>query len=300
MAGTVEGFTPITDAMLRNPNAEDWAHAAPRLQRDELRARLDETDTGERASAPARVDLADARRRHGSTGAARVRRHTLSREHGRHHSSARRETGDLDLGSNAVGAEIAPRGPRAHENKLIFQSAGEWAAAGRAIIALDARTGETIWNVEMPDVYATNSGPIVANGLLIQGGGTCTVYEETKCSISAYDPRRARRSGSSAPSRSRASPAATVGAGQIFTAPVAKRITGSYDPDLNLTYWGTAQAKPWMPASRGMHTNDVALYTSSTLALNATTGALAWHYAHAPGEAFDLDVVFERACRRRR
>ena len=29
-------------------------------------------------------------------------------------------------------------------------------------------------------------------------------------------------------------------------------ITGSYDPDLNLTYWGTAQAKPWMPASRGM------------------------------------------------
>ena len=49
-----------------------------------------------------------------------------------------------------------------------------------------------------------------------------------------------------------------------------------------------------MPASRGMHTNDVALYTSSTLALNATTGELAWHYAHAPGEAFDLDVVFER------
>jgi alcohol dehydrogenase (cytochrome c) len=71
-------------------------------------------------------------------------------------------------------------------------------------------------------------------------------------------------------------------------------ITGSYDPDLNLTYWGTAQAKPWMPASRGMHTEDVALYTSSTLALDASTGELKWHYAHAPGEAFDLDAVFER------
>ncbi len=39
----------------------------------------------------------------------------------------------------------------------------------------------------MPDVYATNSGPIAVNGLLIQGGGTCTVYENNKCSISAYD-----------------------------------------------------------------------------------------------------------------
>ena len=43
-----------------------------------------------------------------------------------------------------------------------------------------------------------------------------------------------------------------------------------------------------------MNTDDVALYTSSTLALTRATGELAWHYAHAPGEAFDLDVVFER------
>jgi alcohol dehydrogenase (cytochrome c) len=43
-----------------------------------------------------------------------------------------------------------------------------------------------------------------------------------------------------------------------------------------------------------MKGTDVALFTSSTLALNATTGKLQWHYAHAPGEAFDLDVVFER------
>ncbi len=49
-----------------------------------------------------------------------------------------------------------------------------------------------------------------------------------------------------------------------------------------------------MPASRGMALPDVALYTSSTLALDASTGKLKWHYAHAPGEAFDLDVVFER------
>ncbi len=71
-------------------------------------------------------------------------------------------------------------------------------------------------------------------------------------------------------------------------------ITGSYDPDLNLTYWGTAQAKPWVPASRGMTALDKALYTSSTLALNPDTGKLAWYFQHAPGEALDLDEVFER------
>ena len=43
-----------------------------------------------------------------------------------------------------------------------------------------------------------------------------------------------------------------------------------------------------------MKTSDKALYTSSTVALDADTGKLAWHFQHAPGEALDLDVVFER------
>ena len=45
-------------------------------------------------------------------------------------------------------------------------------------------------------------------------------------------------------------------------------ITGSYDPDLNETYWGVAQAKPWMRVSRGAKPGDKALFTSSTVALN--------------------------------
>ena len=66
--------------------------------------------------------------------------------------------------------------------------------------------------------------------------------------------RRASSGGASARSRSPASPAATAGATcRISIARAAETwITGSYDPDLNLTYWGTTQAKPWMPASRGM------------------------------------------------
>jgi alcohol dehydrogenase (cytochrome c) len=70
-------------------------------------------------------------------------------------------------------------------------------------------------------------------------------------------------------------------------------ITGSYDPELNLTYWGVAQAKPWMRVTRGSGSGK-ALYTSSTLALAPDTGKLAWYYQHVAGETLDLDEVFER------
>jgi alcohol dehydrogenase (cytochrome c) len=71
-------------------------------------------------------------------------------------------------------------------------------------------------------------------------------------------------------------------------------MAGSYDPDLNLTYWGIAQAKPWMPVSRGTSVRDAALYTATTVALRPDDGTLAWHFQHMPGESLDLDEVFER------
>jgi alcohol dehydrogenase (cytochrome c) len=82
--------------------------------------------------------------------------------------------------------------------------------------------------------------------------------------------------------------------GDLFRAGGDTWITGSYDPDLDTTYWGVAQAKPWMPASRGNSALDRALYTSTTLALNPNDGRLKWYYQHAPGEALDLDEVYER------
>ena len=60
-----------------------------------------------------------------------------------------------------------------------------------------------------------------------------------------------------------------------------------------MTYWGVAQAKPWMRASR-QSGNGATAYANSTVALDADTGKLAWYYNHAPGESLDLDEVFER------
>jgi alcohol dehydrogenase (cytochrome c) len=70
-------------------------------------------------------------------------------------------------------------------------------------------------------------------------------------------------------------------------------ITGSYDPELDLTYWGVAQAKPWVQASRGTGA-AAALYSSATLALHPKDGTVAWYFQHVPGESLDLDEVYER------
>jgi alcohol dehydrogenase (cytochrome c) len=126
--------------------------------------------------------------------------------------------------------------------------------------------------------------------------GTCQVYEEKKCFISAYDPANGKQVWRFRTIALSGEPGGETWSGlpNTFRAGAETWITGSFDPELNLTYWGTAQAKPWMPVSRSMQSEATALYSSSTIALNASTGQLAWYYSHAPGEALDLDVVFER------
>ena len=65
-------------------------------------------------------------------------------------------------------------------------------------------------------------------------------------------------------------------------------LTGSYDPQLNLTYWGVGNPGPdWNPAQRPGDN----LYTSSVVALDADTGELRWHFQFTPGDPYDYDAV---------
>jgi alcohol dehydrogenase (cytochrome c) len=65
-------------------------------------------------------------------------------------------------------------------------------------------------------------------------------------------------------------------------------ITGSYDPELNLVYWGTGNPGPdWNPAMR----RGDNLYTDSVVALDADTGKLKWHYQFTPHDEWDFDSV---------
>jgi alcohol dehydrogenase (cytochrome c) len=65
-------------------------------------------------------------------------------------------------------------------------------------------------------------------------------------------------------------------------------VTGSYDPDLNLTYWGIGNPGPdWNPQQRPGDN----LFTDSVVALDADTGALKWHYQFTPNDGYDYDAV---------
>ena len=180
-----------------------------------------------------------------------------------------------------------------YQNKLIV------ATTDARLVALDARTGKQVWNVMVADRakgFSNSSGPIVIKGKVLQGLAGCDRFQADRCYISAFDAETGKLLW-------RFNTVAQEGEGggdtwgnvaNMFRKGGETWITGSYDPELDLTYWGVAQAKPWVPASRNMKTSDRALYTSSTVALRPDTGQLEWFFQHAPGESLDLDEVYER------
>jgi len=62
--------------------------------------------------------------------------------------------------------------------------------------------------------------------------------------------------------------------------------SGSYDPQLDLVYWGTGNAEPYDPRPRGALDS---LYTSSVIALRPKTGEIVCHYQYTPNDVYDVD-----------
>jgi alcohol dehydrogenase (cytochrome c) len=200
-------------------------------------------------------------------------------------------TGDL-IWEHESGPENTQdmRGIAIYEDKIIQ------ATTDARLVALDARTGDLVWETVIQEGNSNSSGPIVADGKVITGMGGCSRYIERRCFISAHDANTGEFVW-------RFNTIAEIGEpggdtwndlDNMFRKGGETWITGSYDPDLNLTYWGTAQAKPWVPISRHMSIFDEGLYTNSTVAVDVETGELEWYFQHVPGEALDLDEVFER------
>jgi len=165
-----------------------------------------------------------------------------------------------------------------------------------SMVALDASTGRVRWETVIEEGYSDGTGPIVANGKVINGITGCTRFRETGCFITAHDARTGEelwrtqtiaRPGEPHGDTWGGAPWGLRAGGDVW-------MNGAYDPQLNLAYFGTAQAKPWNFASRRMSAQDSALYTSSTLALDVNTGEIRWHFQHIPAESFDMDEAYER------
>jgi len=167
------------------------------------------------------------------------------------------------------------------------------------MVALNRVTGEPEWETRMADYsdgYRNSSGPIVTDGKVINGINGCSRFMPDSCFITAHDATTGeelwRRLTIAAPGEPGGDswgdlPLGLRGGGDSW-------IPGSYDPELDLIYWPVAQAKPWVPASRGLTVYDPALYTNSTLALNPSDGSIEWYRQHVPGEALDMDEAFEQ------
>ncbi|PYS18641.1 MAG: pyrrolo-quinoline quinone [Acidobacteria bacterium] len=196
----------------------------------------------------------------------------------------------------AKAAEGSDAGRGIQRNIAIF---GDkiFATTGDAhIIAVDARTGKLAWDTKVANSelgYGYTSGPIVVRGKVIAGMSGCTRYKEDVCFISAHDAATGKEVWRTSTIARPGEPGGDTW-GDLpltFRAGGDAWIPGSYDPETNLVYWATAQAKPWARVARG--TDGDALYTNSTLALDPDTGKMKWYYQHLPGETQDMDEVFE-------
>ncbi len=184
-------------------------------------------------------------------------------------------------------------------NISIYQDNLFISTADAALVALDARSGEIVWEHQIADPeqgYTSSSGPMVMGGVVVNGINGCSRFQEDSCFITGHDPDTGEelwrtltiaQPGEPGGDSWGDLPLVLRGGGDSWTA-------GSYDPELDLIYWPTAQAKPWVPASRGLTVYDDVLYTNATLALRRSTGEIDWYFQHVPGEALDLDEAFEK------
>ena len=293
----VEGFEPVTEAMLLNPSPGDWIN---------WRRTLDS---------------------HGSSPLDKINRKNVSKlrlawavtmRDGNNQTTPLVHDGVMYLASpgNLVQALDGATGEiiwefqhqlpleaitdgGATRSIAIYNDKIFLATHDAAIVGIDAQTGEEIWRTVKADYtkgYRHATGPLIANGVIVSGIGGCQQFKDGGCFVTGHDPDTGeelwRTSTIAGPGDSNDSSWADLP--MHLRAGGDSWITGSYDPSLNLFYIGTAQAKPWVAASRRMSPLDAALYTNSTLALDAQTGEMAWYFQHAPGETLDLDIVYER------
>lgn len=296
VSGTVPNFIPVTDEILRSPSPSDWMMIRGNYQSwsysslsDINRDNVDDLELawtwsmaegGWNAPSPLVYNGIMYVANYGNIVQALDAR-----------------TGDLiwehEFGIESQGYSGMSRNLAIYEDKIFF------ATSDTRMAALNAATGELEWMVYFGDNtqgHQSTSGPLVIEGTVIQGLNGCERFSTAGCYISGIDADTGEtlwRFNTVAQSDEPGGdtwanlPNNIRGGGDTW-------ITGSYDPDLDLIYYGVAQPKPWVAASRGMTVDDAALYTNSTLALRPNDGSLEWFHQFVPGETLDLDEVYER------
>ncbi len=296
VAGELERFRPVTDAMLRQPDDGDWLMIRRNYEAWSYSplAEIDRGNVGElelawiwamneggwNAPSPIAYD--------GVLYVAGI---------GPVVQALDAVTGDL-IWEYRVAVETSGYSGTSR-NLAIYGDRLLLATPDARLIALDARTGEKVWDTviaDQADGFRNTSGPIVVDGTIVQGLSGCDRFTRERCFISGYDAASGERRWRFHTTAGSDEPGGNTWADvpDYLRAGGDTWITGSYDPGLDLVYFGVAQAKPWAAVSRGMTIEDSGLFTNSTVALRPGDGTLDWYFQHVPAESLDLDEVYER------
>ena len=159
------------------------------------------------------------------------------------------------------------------------------------LVAVDAKNGKPLWKTRVADPalrYSMTLAPLVVKDKVIVGvaGGEWGI----RGFIAAYDAKTGKEAwrfntipgpGEFGHDTWPANEAWTHGGGPVW-------VTGSYDPELNLTYWGIGNPAPLLNSAQRKGDN---LFSDSVVALDADTGKRKWHFQFTPADRYDYDAV---------
>ncbi len=188
------------------------------------------------------------------------------------------------------------KGVAIYEDKIIV------ATSDVHLLALDSKTGKLIWDHEIDTGNETDhtikAAPMVVNGKAIIGltgqravaGGNLIVAVDLETGTEAWRFYTIARPDAAGGNSWNGLPLEERTGGSVWT-------PGSYDAELNLLYFGPAptyDTDSLRVLANAPNISTDALYTNSTIALNADNGELVWHYQHMRNDQLDHDWAFER------
>ena len=178
---------------------------------------------------------------------------------------------------------ILNRGAAIYDGKL-FRS-----TLDAHVVAMDAKTGKQLWKSKAADYQngqAMTSAPLIANGVVLTGiaGGEYG----TRGFIDGWDPATGKQLWRFYTTAAPDQKGGDTWPGDTHLKGGAPTwLTGAYDPELDLVYWGTGNGGPWNPNAR----KGDNLYIASVVAIRPKTGELVWHYQFSPNDPYDYDAT---------
>lgn len=161
------------------------------------------------------------------------------------------------------------------------------------LVAVDQKTGREVWRVAVDDVKQcgcniTGAPLLVKDKVIVGGTGGDSAHRGY---LTAFDQRTGRFVWRFYVIPGPGEPGNETWPGESWKfGGGSPWMTGSYDPELNLLYWGTGNAAA---DNYGENRKGSNLYTGSVVALDPDTGKLKWHYQEIPHDVWDYDSAYE-------